>query len=88
MEFFPDWALAADMCVANLRTATGKDPHDKGLHDLVGELSTRNDESAAAGEPTTSAPTAAVSSTSATTSSATLSSPTRASTCAPNPASP
>jgi hypothetical protein len=43
-RFFPDWDLAADMCVANLRTATGKDPHDKGLHDLVGELSTRNDE--------------------------------------------
>ena len=32
------------MCVANLRTAAGKDPHDKGLHDLVGELSTRSDE--------------------------------------------
>lgn len=43
-RFFPDWDLAADTCVANLRTAAGKDPHDKGLHDLVGELSTRNDE--------------------------------------------
>jgi transcriptional regulator with XRE-family HTH domain len=43
-RFFPDWGLAADMCVANLRTAAGKDPHDKGLHDLVGELSTRDDE--------------------------------------------
>jgi MmyB-like transcription regulator ligand binding domain len=32
------------MCVANLRTAAGKDPHDKGLHDLVGELSTRSDD--------------------------------------------
>ena len=32
------------MCVSNLRTAAGKDPHDKGLQDLVGELSTRNDE--------------------------------------------
>ena len=30
--------------VANLRTAAGKDPHDKGLHDLVGELSTRSDD--------------------------------------------
>jgi len=30
--------------VANLRIAAGKDPHDKGLHDLVGELSTRSDE--------------------------------------------
>jgi len=43
-RFFPDWDLAADTCVANLRTAAGKDPHDKGLHDLVGELSTRSDE--------------------------------------------
>ena len=40
----PRLGLAADMCVANLRTAAGKDPHDKGLHDLVGELSTRSDE--------------------------------------------
>jgi MmyB-like transcription regulator ligand binding domain len=43
-RFYPDWALAADMCVANLRTAAGKDPHDKALHDLVGELSTRSDD--------------------------------------------
>jgi hypothetical protein len=43
-RFFPDWALAADMSVANLRTAAGKDPRDKGLHDLVGELSTRSDD--------------------------------------------
>jgi transcriptional regulator with XRE-family HTH domain len=43
-RFFPDWSLAADMLVANLRTAAGKDPHDKGLHDLVGELSTRSDD--------------------------------------------
>ncbi|WP_430781488.1 hypothetical protein [Actinoplanes sp. G11-F43] len=43
-RFFPDWDAAADMSVANLRTAAGKDPHDKGLHDLVGELSTRSDD--------------------------------------------
>lgn len=43
-RFYPDWELAADMTVANLRTAAGKDPHDKALHDLVGELSTRNDD--------------------------------------------
>lgn len=43
-RFYPDWDLAADMCVANLRTAAGKDPGDKGLHDLVGELSTRSDD--------------------------------------------
>jgi transcriptional regulator with XRE-family HTH domain len=43
-RFYPDWDLAADMCVANLRTSAGKDAHDKGLHDLVGELSTRSDD--------------------------------------------
>jgi transcriptional regulator with XRE-family HTH domain len=43
-RFYPDWDLFADMTVANLRTAAGKDPHDKCLHDLVGELSTRSDE--------------------------------------------
>ncbi|MFI6743952.1 helix-turn-helix domain-containing protein [Nonomuraea sp. NPDC050451] len=43
-RFYPDWDLAADMTVANLRTAAGKDPHDKGLHDLVGELCTRSDD--------------------------------------------
>jgi MmyB-like transcription regulator ligand binding domain/Helix-turn-helix domain len=43
-RFFPDWDLAADMSVANLRTAAGKDPQDKALHDLVGELSTRSDD--------------------------------------------
>ena len=43
-RFYPDWDLAADMTVANLRTAAGKDPHDKALHDLVGELSTRSDD--------------------------------------------
>ena len=40
----PDWDLAADISVANLRTAAGQDPHNKSLHDLVGELSTRSDE--------------------------------------------
>jgi transcriptional regulator with XRE-family HTH domain len=43
-RFYPDWNLAADITVANLRTAAGADPHDKALHDLVGELSTRSGE--------------------------------------------
>ena len=43
-RFYPDWNLFADMTVANLRTAAGVDPHDKGLHDLVGELSTRSED--------------------------------------------
>jgi transcriptional regulator with XRE-family HTH domain len=43
-RLYPDWDLAADTTVANLRTAAGQDPHNKSLHDLVGELSTRSDE--------------------------------------------
>jgi transcriptional regulator with XRE-family HTH domain len=43
-RFYPDWDLAADTAVAILRTEAGRDPHDKGMHDLVGELSTRNEE--------------------------------------------
>lgn len=39
-RFYPDWDVAADTCVAILRTEAGRDPHDKALHDLVGELST------------------------------------------------
>jgi transcriptional regulator with XRE-family HTH domain len=43
-RFYPHWDTAADVAVAILRTEAGRDPHDKGLHDLVGELSTRSDE--------------------------------------------
>jgi transcriptional regulator with XRE-family HTH domain len=42
-EFYPDWDLFAQMCVAIMRAEAGRDPHDKGLQDLVGELSTRSD---------------------------------------------
>lgn len=42
-EFYPDWDLFADMCVAVIRAEAGRDPHDKGIQDLVGELSTRSD---------------------------------------------
>ncbi|MCW3839864.1 helix-turn-helix transcriptional regulator [Micromonospora yasonensis] len=43
-RFYPEWDITADICVAILRTEAGRDPHDKDLHDLVGELSTRSDE--------------------------------------------
>ncbi|RRR98096.1 helix-turn-helix transcriptional regulator [Glycomyces terrestris] len=43
-RFYPDWQLAADINVAMLRAEAGRDPHDKGLQDLVGELSTRSEE--------------------------------------------
>ena len=43
-RFYPDWDSAADICVAILRTEAGRNPHDRSLHDLVGELSTRSDD--------------------------------------------
>jgi transcriptional regulator with XRE-family HTH domain len=43
-DFYPNWDEAADTCVAILRTEAGRDPLDKELHDLVGELTTRSPE--------------------------------------------
>ncbi|WP_042410908.1 helix-turn-helix transcriptional regulator [Streptacidiphilus carbonis] len=43
-RFYPEWDQGADITVAILRTEAGRNPHDKDLHDLVGELSTRSDE--------------------------------------------
>jgi len=42
--FWPDWERAADDSVAFLRTETGRSPRDRGLTDLIGELSTKSDE--------------------------------------------
>lgn len=39
-DFYPDWDLFAEMCVAIMRAEAGRDPHDRALQDLVGELST------------------------------------------------
>jgi len=41
-DFYPDWDVFAGMCVAIMRAEAGRDPHDKELQDLVGELSTRS----------------------------------------------
>ncbi len=41
--FYPEWEGAADITVSILRTEAGRDPRDKQLHDLIGELSTRSD---------------------------------------------
>ncbi len=41
-DFYPDWDMFADVTVAILRTEAGRDPHNKELHDLIGELSTRS----------------------------------------------
>jgi transcriptional regulator with XRE-family HTH domain len=43
-EFYPDWEFMADVSVNNLRTEAGRDPYDRGISDLVGELSTRSEE--------------------------------------------
>jgi transcriptional regulator with XRE-family HTH domain len=43
-EFFTDWDTIAHDAVAILRAAAGRDPYDKRLTDLIGELSTRSDE--------------------------------------------
>lgn len=43
-EFYPDWEFMADSAVNLLRTDAGRDPYDRGISDLVGELSTRSDE--------------------------------------------
>ncbi len=42
--FFLDWNHVADDLVGSLRVQVGRDPRDRGLSDLVGELSTRSDE--------------------------------------------
>jgi transcriptional regulator with XRE-family HTH domain len=43
-EFYPDWDEAADGMVALLRKEAGRNPYDRDLTDLVGELATRSDE--------------------------------------------
>ncbi len=43
-DFFADWDRAANDTVAILRSEAGRDPNDRGLSDLVGELSTRSEE--------------------------------------------
>jgi transcriptional regulator with XRE-family HTH domain len=42
-DFYPDWDDAADTSVALLHTEAGRDPYDRGLTDLIGELSTRSE---------------------------------------------
>jgi transcriptional regulator with XRE-family HTH domain len=42
-DFFPDWENAAKDVVAALRSRAGRNPYDRALSDLVGELATRSD---------------------------------------------
>src|SRR5713226_8769798 len=41
--FYGDWERVASECVAILRWAAGRDPHDRDLSDLVGELATHSE---------------------------------------------
>ncbi|TWF91222.1 helix-turn-helix transcriptional regulator [Kitasatospora viridis] len=41
--FYPRWERSADASAANLRTAAGRNPRDKALTDLIGELAARSD---------------------------------------------
>lgn len=43
MDFYPEWEEAANTTVALLHTEAGRDPYDRGLTDLVGELCTRSE---------------------------------------------
>ena len=42
-DFYPDWEQGAHAIVASLRGEAGRNPYDRALTDLVGELSTRSD---------------------------------------------
>jgi hypothetical protein len=43
-DFLTDWETIANDIVALLRAEAGRDPYDRGLTDLIGELSTRSEE--------------------------------------------
>jgi hypothetical protein len=43
-NFYVDWERAASTNVAILRREAGRNPHDKGIAELVGELSMRSDD--------------------------------------------
>ncbi len=43
-DFYLDWDRTARDVVATLRSAAGRNPHDRELSDLVGELATRSEE--------------------------------------------
>ena len=43
-DLYPDWERGANDAVALLRAEAGRDPYDRELTDLIGELSTRSEE--------------------------------------------
>jgi MmyB-like transcription regulator ligand binding domain len=42
--FYVDWDDVANQVVSILRSEAGRDPHDRGLSDLIGELSTQSED--------------------------------------------
>ena len=54
-EFFPDWESTANDLVASLRTAAGRNPHDRGCRTWSGSCRPAARSSAAGGRPTTCA---------------------------------
>ncbi|MFV0451985.1 MAG: hypothetical protein ACK5LS_07045 [Propioniciclava sp.] len=43
-RLYRDWDVAADTAVSILRTEAGRDPHDRAMQNLIGELSTLSEE--------------------------------------------
>jgi len=43
-DFYPEWDRVAAELVAHLRSEAGRNPYDRQLSDLIGELSTRSDQ--------------------------------------------
>ncbi|MBT2555274.1 helix-turn-helix transcriptional regulator [Arthrobacter sp. ISL-5] len=41
-DFYPDWPAVAATTVAMLRSEAGRNPHDRALNELIGELTTRS----------------------------------------------
>ncbi len=44
VDFYKEWETIANDVVALLRAQAGRDPYDRGLSDLIGELSTRSED--------------------------------------------
>ncbi|WP_313817827.1 helix-turn-helix transcriptional regulator [Citricoccus sp.] len=42
-DFYPEWDRFAHMCVGSMRAEAGRDPQNRAIQDLVGELSTQSE---------------------------------------------
>jgi transcriptional regulator with XRE-family HTH domain len=85
-DLYPDWERGADDAVALLRAEAGRDPYDRELTDLIGELSTRSEAFRTRWPTTTSGCTRPAPSASTTPSSASSPSPSRCWSSPPTPA--